>query len=136
MAEKDEKFTDEDTGAGTGEFISAEDLESIDKSDIQQARLKAVNQCYDTPPNKLRELTKLNPYECGNFAMVETWNAKLKQCAGISNDKEPFIGSWAQSFYALRRSVGGKHVEKLRELAEASLMTDTGEDNSKPAWQG
>lgn len=119
------------------EIIHPEDYHKLEKIDAQGARLKAVEYAYNTPPNRMRELTRLSKYEQGNLALVEMFAAipRSYQHGGTS---EPILleDEWLQATYAGRRSIGGVHLEKLRQLAEASLYVEEGEVEHKTDFRG
>jgi len=110
--------------------------EELGIKDQEQARLKAVNICYDTPKHLKRELTRLNSYEAGAMAGSEAFDKLVEHIASGSTTFFSFQREYLDAMYSLRRSVGGLQQESLRKLAEASLLVDNGENTSGPAWQG
>ena len=134
LSEEDEELAE--AMRGDDDVLTPEDLETVDLRDTQQARLRAVNLAYDTPKHIKRELTRISSYECGAMSMVEAFDRMVTHIVTKQTAPFSFTREWLDSQYSLRRSIGGQQQEGLRKLAEASLLTDSGEDTSGQAFQG
>lgn len=115
--------------------IDPEDFDAINQKDKLMARVKAVEFAYKTPEKYKRETTRISSYECGAFAAAETFD-KIRGAIASGQDASQFsvLRAFMDSIYSLRRSVGGRHLEDLRKLAEASLLTEPTEEGNKSGW--
>lgn len=88
--------------------------------DHESARRDMVKHTYETPPNRMSEMTYLGRHETANLAFMEMFDAMAQK------DYIPgqAFSIWRQHFYALRRSVGGRHLGKAYQLAEAGMLTE------------
>lgn len=88
--------------------------------DQESARRDMVKHTYETPPARMSEMTYLGRHETANLAFMEMFDAMM--------EPDYVVGSafrvWRQAFYALRRSVGGRHLGKAYQLAEAGMLTE------------
>jgi hypothetical protein len=129
----------DDVGEVTGEYIDpATDYDALDQKDRVQARLKAVNVAYDTDsvnPLLKKELTRLSSYECGSLVQIGAFEA-LRRAIRNKDKNFSFEDAITNEQFSLRRSVNGHHLDAIRDLAKDSVLSDSIEDNSRPAFQG
>jgi len=84
------------------------------------AKLKMLEYTVLTPPDRMREMTYLGAHEIHDLASMITLDAMTK--------KDYKVGTaftiWLDAFFALRRSVGARHLNKTYGLAEATMLTE------------
>lgn len=95
-------------------FVNLRELES------NSARLRMVEHTYQTPKDRLPELTYIGRHECANLATMIMFDelASPEHIPGTS------FKVWRDAFFSLRRSVGGRHLGKAYQLAEAGMLTE------------
>lgn len=88
--------------------------------DKESARLKMLEHVYETPEDRLPELTYLARHECADFASSMMFDEMLK------DDYVPGTAYkvWRKYFFQLRRSVNARHLGKGYGLAEAGMLTE------------
>lgn len=93
---------------------------NLDKLEANSARLKMLEHVYQTPPERLSELTYLGRHETANLAFMMMFD----ELASPTHVPGSAFTVWRNYFFALRRSVGGRHLGKGYQLAEAGMLTD------------
>lgn len=88
--------------------------------DQESARLKMLEHVYDTPDERLPELTYLARHECADFASSMMFDEMLKDDYVIGTAYK----IWRKYFFQLRRSVNARHLGKGYGLAEAGMLTE------------
>lgn len=92
-------------------------FEDLDK---HSARLRTLEHGYQTPEDKLAELTYLGAHEPAMLAFQMMFDdmSKPQYVVGTAFER------WRHHFFSLRRSVRGKHLDRLYGLAEAGMLTE------------
>ena len=93
-------------------------------SDKIAARLKLVNQIYDTPEASMSQLTVIPRRLALSLSMMETFEYDAK----MQSDKDvaPKLLSevWRISYYKHMRSVEGEHLMRATALAESQMASE------------
>jgi len=86
----------------------------------ESAKLKMLEYVYQTPPDRLPEMTFLAAHEPHTLASMIMFDAMSKPdyVSGTA------FQIWLNAFFSLRRSVHGKHINKGYGLAEAGMLTE------------
>jgi len=86
----------------------------------ESAKLRMLEYVYQTPPERLPEMTFLGAHEPHTLASMIMFDAM--------SQPDYIIGSaftiWRNAFFSLRRSVRGEHIKKGYGLAEAGMLTE------------
>ncbi|KKN39297.1 hypothetical protein LCGC14_0744900 [marine sediment metagenome] len=94
------------------------------EEDREENRLIFAQAAYNTPPERMAEMTILSRKEVSLFAVQEMFDAILEE------DREP--GSlnklFRESLYRHRRSLDGEHLVGARQLAEVQLAGEYEDD--------
>ncbi|KKN41649.1 hypothetical protein LCGC14_0721240 [marine sediment metagenome] len=94
----------------------------------EDAALRLTNLLYDTPEERMAELTHISARSALPLSMMETLRPDI---VFDPNREIPLSKIWLQNYYRLLRSVGGQHLVRGTMLAEkegADKEDDGGKD--------
>lgn len=91
--------------------------------DKEKARLKLINMLYDTPEERMPELTVIPRRQVLALSMMSTFGKALDP-----ERKTPLDELWLKEYYKLMRSVGGQHLIRATALAESQMGAEEEEE--------
>lgn len=91
--------------------------------DKEQARLKLINMLYDTPDERMSELTVIPRRQVLALSMMSALGKALDP-----ERKTPLDELWLKEYYKLMRSVGGQHLIRATALAESQMGAEEEEE--------
>ena len=92
-------------------------------SDKIAARLKLVNQIYDTPEGSMSQLTVIPRRLALSLSMMEAFEYDAKMQSG-EVDQKLLSEVWRISYYKHMRSVEGEHLMRATALAESQMASE------------
>jgi len=99
-----------------------------EENDRDQAAVRLIELAYNTPDDKLSQLTKLRPREIIPLATMEMFG-KLAKAKVIEDEHLDLFDEWRIAYYKHKRSEDGAHLDNINKLAENEMADD--EQNSE-----
>ena len=93
-------------------------------SDTVQAKLKLVNQIYDTPEANLSQLTVIPRRLALALSMMETFEYDAKMQTDKTVESRLLSEVWRISYYKHMRSVDGDHLMRATSLAGDQMASE------------